>query len=82
MKKKRTHQDDNRTIANMNVEGMPWYQSEKDVQKRKAINDLQITRKEKWAMLWGAFIAFLPVFLIIIGSFIVVYLLLYLLFFR
>jgi len=67
--------DDGSTIADMNVEGFRWYQSKKHTQARKEISSLGLTPKERRAMVKGAFLAFLPVFLIIVVSFVAVYLL-------
>jgi hypothetical protein len=79
MCKKKHYDDDNgESFANMNVEGMPGYVPEQTRRKQKAISDLNLSKKEKWAMIKGAYLAFLPVFLIIIGGFVLVILLLYL----
>lgn len=48
-------EDDGHVIANMNVEGMPWYQPDKSEQKDSDFSDL--TRTEKRAMLRGIFAA-------------------------
>ena len=49
-KKKPSFVDDGRTIADMNVEGMPWYSGEKN----KRENDFtDLTFKEKRAMMRG-----------------------------
>jgi len=67
--------DDGSTIADMNVEGFRWYQSKKTKELRKNLVEVDLTPKERRAIVRGAFLAFLPVFLIIVGSFIAVYLL-------
>lgn len=52
MKKHEKFVDDGRTIANMNVEGMPWYNPSRGEEKKSApLKDL--TRGETWAILWG-----------------------------
>lgn len=78
--KKKYSDDDGRTIANMNVDGMPWYQpnKEEDDAKKKKIEELKITRKEKRAMIWGAYLAYLPMFLVCIAAFTIVMILIYL----
>lgn len=79
-KKKKYDDDDGRTIANMNVEGMRWYnpkKKEEDEKKRK-IKELKISRKERRAMIIGAYLAYLPMFLTILLSFTIVALLLWL----
>ncbi len=63
MKKKRNKPedyDDGRTIANMNVEGMPWYEPEEVRKNRESLKAEKPTRKEKRAMIRGAFAATLP----------------------
>ena len=53
-------EDDGRTVANMNVDGMPWY-IDKAKQKASAEDDLQLTGKEKRAMTLGVLSAALLV---------------------
>lgn len=75
-KKQKTEFIDNgMTIANMNVKGMTWYKSEEQLKERDSIRSLRVTRKEKRAMIFGAFAASLPAFLIILASFSLVFLL-------
>jgi len=69
--------DDGSTIADMNVEGFHWYQNARDKARRSALNQLSVTRKERWAMIWGGLLAYLPVFLIILVSFGITFLLLF-----
>lgn len=78
-KKKEYADDDGRTIANMNVDGMPWYQPNKEEadEKKKQMEELKITKKEKRAMIMGAYLAYLPMFLIILAAFTIIMLLLY-----
>lgn len=47
-------EDDGRVIANMNVEGMPWYQPEapKEEGRRASLNELD--RREMRSWVWGA----------------------------
>ncbi len=53
-KKKPSFVDDGRTIANMNVEGMPWYSEQKNNPENKGKNDFtDLTLKEKRAMMRG-----------------------------
>ena len=64
-KKKTYDDDDGRTIANMNVDGMPWYQPsarqqrlrtddgpEKDGSAKRE-EPLELTKEESRAMYWG-----------------------------
>jgi uncharacterized membrane protein YdbT with pleckstrin-like domain len=74
-KKKTDIVDDGRTIADMNVDGMPWYKSEKMIKSKQKLLDLNLTKKERRAMIFGALFAYLPIYLIIVGAFTVVYLL-------
>lgn len=76
-KKKEYADDDGRTIANMNVDGMPWYNPNKEEndEKKKRMEELKITRKEKRAMILGAYLAYLPMFLTAIVAFVIVMLL-------
>ena len=69
--KKEYPDDDGRTIANMNVEGMPWYEPDKEEKekRRKKLEELRISRKEKRAMIWGAYLAYLPMLLVGIAAF-------------
>ena len=77
-KKKEYPDDDNMTIADMNVEGMRWYTSKKEMQNRKNIAGITYSKKEKRAMIKGAFKAYLPMFLAGVIGFSVIFGLLYL----
>ncbi len=62
-------EDDGRTIANMNVEGMPWYNPSKDIDVNKSAQDFgDLTPKEKRAMMRGILGAALLVGGIFIGG--------------
>ena len=76
-RKKEYPDDDGRTVANMNVEGMPWYQQNKEEadEKKKKIEELRISRKEKRAMIIGAYLAYLPMLLTVLAAFTIVMLL-------
>ena len=52
------------TVANMNVEGMPWYKSPESKKRAGDMNSLNLSRAERRAMIKGAFAAMLPAFLI------------------
>lgn len=45
--------DDGRTIANMNVEGMPWYSPQKEKKISSVGEELFLSKKEERAMLGG-----------------------------
>ena len=57
--------DDGRTVANMNVEGMPWYRpdSGKEVKEED-----KPTRREKRAMIRAGYLAYLPRILAILSG--------------
>ncbi|MDD3712843.1 MAG: hypothetical protein PHZ28_05060 [Candidatus Izemoplasmatales bacterium] len=74
-KKKEKFIDEGYTVANMNVEGLPWFMSEKHVKAKKKLVDLNLSGKERRAMMRGAFLAYMPVFLIILTGFVGAYLL-------
>ncbi len=60
--------DTETTFADMNVEGFSWYNpniKKKGNGKRRE----KLTRREYWQMVKGAFLAYLPVFLIVICVF-------------
>lgn len=62
-------EDDGRTIANMNVEGMPWYNPSRDRATDTSAQDFtDLTPKEKRAMMRGILSAALLVGLIFIGG--------------
>lgn len=73
--KKIDEKDDGQTVADMNVEGFSWYQSKKTMKHNKEMADLNLGPKERRAVIKGAFMAYLPTFLIILGSFLIAYLL-------
>lgn len=62
-------EDDGRTIANMNVEGMPWYNPSKDAPKSSTSQDFKdLSAKEKRAMMRGILAAALLVGAIFLGG--------------
>ena len=72
MKKKREKfVDDGRTIANMNVEGMPWYDKKtEEIKKMNASkSDLpELDREGKSALMWGVIAAALLIGLVFAGA--------------
>ena len=61
--------DDGRTIANMNVDGMPWYVARKGPEQPASQPDqepLKLTVAERWAMLSGMLGASLLIALIFV----------------
>ena len=53
MAKKQYHDDDGRTIANMNVEGMPWHRPDQPG-VTPSEERIQLTPAESRAAMWGA----------------------------
>ena len=47
-------EDDGRTIAKMNVEGMPWYTRPSPDAGTKKEGGLEMTREERGAYIWAA----------------------------
>jgi hypothetical protein len=63
-KQKIIYIDDGSTVADMNVEGMCGYDKDRDKRKK---DPEQPTFREKLAMVFGAYLAYLPFLLILIG---------------
>lgn len=75
MKKKKDNFDEYKdvTVADMNVEGMPWYEAPEKKEKSKKLKEQSITKSEQRAMIKGAYAAFMPAFLIGLGVFCLVF---------
>lgn len=71
-KKKKKYVDDGHTIYNMDVSGFKWHD-----RKVKNKNKIDLSKKEKSAMIRAAFAAYLPKVLIILVGFSLAILLLY-----
>ncbi|MGN1373148.1 MAG: hypothetical protein ACI4VK_03760 [Candidatus Coproplasma sp.] len=72
MAKKEKKQDDldtETTFADMNVEGFRWYDPNRKKNGGKKTNNNKVSRKEYWAMVRAAFVAYIPVFVIVIAVF-------------
>ncbi|MGN0823628.1 MAG: hypothetical protein ACI4MB_01015 [Candidatus Coproplasma sp.] len=69
-KKEKKHDDldTETTFVDMNVEGFRWYDPNRKKSGGKA-NKNKISRREYWQMVRAAFVAYLPVFLIVIAVF-------------
>lgn len=70
-KKKEAFEDDGRTIANMNVDGMPWYTEAKPLypakkEREKTALD-ELSRREAFKVSFNAMLAGLVVGLIFVG---------------
>ena len=57
------------TVADMNVDGMPWYRDEEEQQEAEEFDSLQLTKEEEKAMIKGAYQALMPAFFIGLGVF-------------
>ena len=57
-------EDDGRTVADMNVEGMPWYKAPEEAKRIQEMDNLNLSKSEKKAIIKGAYSALLPAFLI------------------
>jgi beta-lactamase regulating signal transducer with metallopeptidase domain len=65
--------DEGITIANMNVEGFRWYQSKETIKRKKIIKDLGLSKRERRAMIIGAYFAYMPIFFGILAGFTIAY---------
>lgn len=67
--------DDERTVANMNVEGFSWYKG-KNPKNHEEIINLDLGPKERKALRKGAMAVYMPIIFIYGISFFVIFLLL------
>ncbi|MEA4966010.1 MAG: hypothetical protein VB055_09345 [Oscillospiraceae bacterium] len=79
MANKQEFEDDGRTVANMNVEGMPWYLEKKEKPETEKI---ELTKEEGRSMMWGILKASLLVAGVFIAGFTIFILLCVFVFFR
>lgn len=78
-KKKKTKKEiSDVSYTDMNVDGFSWYEDKPTKKKKKELNNLQITKKERRAIIWAGIQSYLPFFLIFLFSFSLVFWLLYL----
>ena len=81
MSKKNKKQDDldtETTFADMNVEGFSWYDPNKKKTDMKKRPPIKLSRKEYWAMVFGALESMLSMLLCMIVGGLLVFLLAYL----
>ena len=57
------------TVADMNVDGMPWYKDSEEEKKGDDLASVQLTKAEEKAMIKGAYQALMPAFFIGLGVF-------------
>lgn len=60
-KKKQYDDDDGRTVANMNVDGMPWYLERANKSSGNNDSGMNMSKSEERAMLRGVILATLAV---------------------
>ena len=60
------------TVADMNVQGFAWYDPNR---KKSAPQRADISKKEYWAMVRGAFRAMFPMFMCMLAGFLLMFLL-------
>lgn len=60
-KDKQDFEDDQRTIASMNVEGMPWYISKEAYKTHVNVKALDLTKGERRAMFWAVVSSMVPI---------------------
>ena len=78
MRKRKVYDDDDgRTIANMNIDGMPWYDSNTEqLKKENRGKTPEFSKKEMRGVYWGALKAgFFVVLIFAVIYFIVIFLL-------
>lgn len=64
------------TVADMNVDGMPWYRDSEEQKHDEEMNSLQLTKGEERAIIKGAYQALMPAFFIGLGVFCLAFLVL------
>ena len=64
------------TVADMNVDGMPWYRDSEQQKHDEDMESLQLTKAEEKAMIKGAYQALMPAFFIGLGVFTLAFLVL------
>ena len=76
-KQKEKFEDDGRVVADMDYEHITGYKSKKHRENHRAIRELHLSRKERWAIYKGAFMQWMPIFGLFFASLIFVILFLY-----
>lgn len=67
--KKEKFFDDGHVIANMNIDGIPGYVKDRDKYKdqKRRVEQMNLTRKEKWSIVIAVYSIVIPFALIIFG---------------
>ena len=80
-KKREPFVDDGRTLANMNVPGMPWHLDgpkvslgKKNEVKEESLADMNLTKGERRAILKGVLMAILPIGMIFVIAYLLIFL--------
>ena len=76
-KPKEKFEDDGRVIADMDCEHITGYKSKKHREQQRALKEMDLSRKERWAIYKGALAQWMPFFLLFTGSLVLVICLLY-----
>ncbi|GMQ56492.1 hypothetical protein AN1V17_08850 [Vallitalea sediminicola] len=71
---KEQYKDNNITIADMNVPGMPWYRKRGKVSSRIRV---LLNRRERWAAIIGVFEVIFPIILIYAAGILLIFLFIY-----
>ena len=68
--------DDGRTVADMNVPGMPWHLDGPKVQGNKTggLEEIELTKAERRALVQGALMAVMPIALFFVGAYFLIFL--------
>ena len=78
-KQKEKFEDDGRVVADMDYEHITGYKSKKHRENHRAIRELHLSRKERWAIYKAALASILPTFGIFIMALVASILFLYIL---
>ena len=75
-KKREPFVDDGRTVANMNVPGMPWHLDGPKVpgEKENELEHLKLTKGERRALIQGVLMTVMPIAFIFVGAYFLIFL--------
>ena len=76
-KPKEKFEDDGRVVADMDCEQITGYKSKKQREQQRALREMDLNRKERWAIYKGALQQFMPIFLMFMCSLVLIILFLY-----
>ena len=72
--------EENFTVADMNVAGMPGNERPEEREKIRDLKSTGLSKNERWALIKGAYLGMLPTFLIAVAAFCAIFGLIYLYF--